>query len=272
MPKVKPGFLASTVARVKREVAARRAAIPETEWIRRARETGPARPWAAAIAGPDGVRVIAEIKRRSPSAGPLAPGVDAAQRARLYVEHGAAAISVLTDSAFDGRPADLEAVAGAVQVPVLRKDFLVEPYQVWESRALGADAVLVIVGAVGDRTLGALIETAGTAGLGLLVEIHTPGEADRALAAGATVLGVNARHLATLEVESGAALEVLADLRGRVGADGVLVAESAIRSDEDVRAARAAGADAVLVGERLMRARDPGGVLAMLVQAGTERP
>ncbi|CAN5245561.1 indole-3-glycerol phosphate synthase TrpC [soil metagenome] len=216
--------------------------------------------------------MIAEIKRRSPSAGPLAPGLDAAVRARLYADHGAAAISVLTDRAFDGDLADLSAVAAAVPVPVLRKDFLVDPYQVWESRAAGADAALLIAAAVDDVALGELLAVAKEADLGLLVEVHSAMEADRALAAGAQVIGVNSRDLATLEVAADAGFDILAALRSRLGPDAVLVAESGIRSAEDVARARLAGADAVLVGERLMRAEDPGAALAELVQAGAGRP
>ncbi len=271
-PKVKADFLVRTVTRVRQEISVRRAGVSQAELVRRARDRRPPRAWAAHLAAPEEVRVIAEIKRRSPSAGLLAPGLDATVRARLYADHGAAAVSVLTDRAFDGDLSDLSAVAAAVPIPVLRKDFLVDPYQVWESRAAGADAVLLIVAAVDDVTLGELVAVAKVADLGLLVEVHSAREADRAVAAGAQVIGVNSRDLATLEVASDAGFDTLAALRSRLGPDAVLVAESGILSAEGVARARLAGADAVLVGERLMRAEDPGAALAELVQAGAGRP
>lgn len=266
-PKVNPGsgFLARTVARKRHEVAAGRQARSLAEIAAAARSRGPARPWAESLRSAGGA-VIAEIKRASPSAGPLAPDVDAADRARLFERHGAAAVSVLTDAAFDGRLGDLEAVAGSVGIPVLRKDFLVDPWQVWESRAAGADAVLVLVAAVDDEGLRALAGTAAEAGLGLLVEIHTPADVARALALGTPVVGVNARDLGTLAVDVSGALGLLRQLRSEVP-DAVLVAESGVGGPDDVRRARAAGADAVLVGEHLARAADPGSALAALTGA-----
>ena len=211
--------------------------------------------------------MIAEVKRGSPSAGVLDAGIDAPARARLFEERGAAAVSVLTDAEFDGRLADLEAVAAAVSVPVVRKDFLVDPWQVWESRAAGADAALVIVAALGPRELGALVAESAAARLGLLFEIHDRAEAGVAIDAGASVIGVNARDLSSLEVDLDSALSTVAWLRREVP-DAVIVAESGVGGEEGVRRARDAGADAVLVGEHLSRAVDPGSALERLVAAG----
>lgn len=267
MPKVNPGFLTRAIARKREEVAARRALVPADELQDRAGRRPAARPWAMALRD-DGTTVIAEFKRRSPSAGALAPGVDVVERARLYERRGAAAISVLTDAAFDGTLEDLEAVADATSVPVLRKDFVVEPYQIWESRAAGADAALVIVAAVGDEDLAALAATASDLGLGLLVEVHRLEEAERAAAISPEVVGVNARDLEALVVSFERGLATLAAVREAFGEEVVLVAESGIRGPDDVRRARAAGADAVLVGERLMRSGDPGALVEELVRAG----
>lgn len=211
--------------------------------------------------------MIAEVKRGSPSAGILDAGIDAPARARIYEERGAAAVSVLTDAEFDGRLADLEAVAAAVSVPVLRKDFLVDPWQVWESRAAGADAALVIVSALAPRELEVLVAESAGAGLGLLIEVHDREEARAAIDSGASVIGVNARDLSSLAVDVETALSTVEWLR-REAPDAVIVAESGIAGAEGVRRARDAGADAVLVGEHLSRAADPGRALERLVAAG----
>ncbi len=172
----------------------------------------------------------AEIKRRSPSRGPLAPDLDPAVLATAYEAGGAAAISVLTEPEFfAGSTADLQAAAASVTIPVLRKDFVLHPAQVWESRAIGADAVLLIVAVLDDETLSHLIATAGEAGIETLVEIHDEAEATRALAAGARVIGVNARKLATFEVDLKVA-ERLAESAGRVRGPG--------RGERDQRAGR----------------------------------
>lgn len=211
--------------------------------------------------------VIAEVKRGSPSAGILDAGIDAPARARLYEERGAAALSVLTDAEFDGRLADLEAVAAAVSVPVVRKDFLVDRWQIWESRAAGADAALLIVAALGPADVEALVAESAAADLGLLLEVHDRAEAEAAIDAGVAVIGVNARDLSSLEVDVDSALSTVAWLR-REAPDAVIVAESGIAGEEGVRRARDAGADAVLVGEHLSRAVDPGSALERLVAAG----
>jgi len=218
----------------------------------------------AARRGPEGPRVIAEIKRRSPSRGDLRLDLDPAALAGAYADGGAAAVSVLTEPRhFAGSPEDLLAVRGAVDLPVLRKDFVTNPYQVWESRAWGADAVLLIVAALDPAALRALLDEAASAGLDALVEVHTVAEASAAAAAGAAVVGVNARDLATLEVDPGR----FAAVRDALPDGAVLVAESGIRDRADVEAAAAAGADAVLVGESLVTAEDPAAAVAELLVA-----
>jgi indole-3-glycerol phosphate synthase len=262
-PKVN-GFLASVVARKRSEVQAARRELPEAELRARVRDARPVRPLADALLGPQ-IRVIAEFKRASPSAGPLAPGADARLIARRYQEVGAAAISVLTDHAFGGSLQDLESVSEVISIPLLRKDFLVDPWQVWESRAAGADAALVVVAGVDDDVLAGLADAADEAGLGLLVEVHGFEDAERAAALATEVVGVNARDLTTLEVSLDSGLATLAELRRAWGGSVVLVAESGFRTPADVARARAAGADAVLVGEHLMRSADPIAALVSLL-------
>lgn len=266
-PKVKAGYLEDAVARKRDEVAAVRGALPLHEIKALAGGAPGARPWAEALRG-RGLAVIAEVKRSSPSAGALDPGADPATVARMYARHGAAAVSVLTDRDFDGRVEDLERVSRAIDLPVLRKDFLVDPWQIWESRAAGADAGLLIVGALPDVSLLAMATVAQEAGLSLLVEIHGPEEISRALALEPSVVGVNARDLQTLAVDPAGAIETLLAFREEAGDDVVLVAESGIASAADARRARDAGADAILVGAALMRADRPEELLADLVAVG----
>ena len=268
MPKVKTGtgFLSGVVAEKREEVATSRRARPLAGLMSECRDRPPVRSLESAVRSP-GCGVVAEVKRASPSAGPLAPDLVASERALLYVERGAIAISVLTDRRFAGRIEDLLEVAGRMPVPVLRKDFLVDPWQVWESRAAGADAALLIVAALRPDEIESLAAEAEAAGLGLLFEIHAPEEAERALELGATLVGVNARDLETLAVDVPGALSTLATLRSAVP-ELALVAESGIASPAAVRNARSAGADAVLVGEHLSRVADPGGTLERLVAAG----
>jgi indole-3-glycerol phosphate synthase len=270
-PKVKavPGFLSGVVAEKRAEVAAARCGRPLDRLVAESRDRPPVRSLEAAVRA-SGCGVVAEVKRASPSAGALAPDLPAGERARLYAARGAIAISVLTDRRFAGRIEDLVEVAGSVPVPVLRKDFLVDPWQVWESRAAGADAALLIVATLPVHDLEAIAAEAESAGLGLLVEIHAPEEAERPLELGATLVGVNARDLETLAVDLPGALSTLRDLR-RAAPDLALVAESGIAGPAAVLDARAAGADAVLVGEHLTRAADPGEALERLVAAGRDR-
>jgi indole-3-glycerol phosphate synthase len=221
------------------------------------------RPFTAALAGPGGVRVIAEHKRRSPSRGAIREDLAPADVARAYEKAGAAAISVLTDEPFfGGCLAHLEETRGATALPVLRKDFVVDPWQVWEARAAGADAVLLIVAALGDADLVRVLAAARQANLDALVEVHGRDELDRALAAGARTIGVNNRDLRTLAVS----LETSLALAPAIPDEVVAVAESGIRTGADVRLLRDAGFDAFLVGEQLMSAPDPGEALARLLE------
>jgi indole-3-glycerol phosphate synthase len=212
-----------------------------------------------------GVSVIAEVKRSSPSKGALAAIADPAALARDYEAGGAAVISVLTERRrFGGDLADLAAVRGSVDVPLLRKDFIVSSYQLWEARAHGADLALLIVAALEQQALVSLVERAVSIGLTPLVEVHTATEVERAVAAGAKVIGVNARDLRTLKVHR----EVFARLAPLIPKDVVKVAESGVRGPHDLLAYAASGADAVLVGESLVTGRDPRAAVADLVAAG----
>ena len=231
-----------------------RAADGGLESAREAAATvSPPRDFAAALASP-GLSLIAEIKRASPSAGPINIDVDVAAQARAYEQGGAAAISVLTEpDHFIGSLVDLRAVHGAVQIPVLRKDFIAHPLQVWEARAAGADAILLIVAALDQRALVSLYDLAETLGMGALVETHDADEVARAVDAGARIVGINTRNLATLEVDPAVVEKVRASVP-----DGVtLVGESGVSSRADVEAMLSVGVDAVLIGEALMRAPDP---------------
>jgi indole-3-glycerol phosphate synthase len=201
-----------------------------------------------------GSSVIAEVKRRSPSKGDLADIADPAALARQYAAGGAAAISVLTEERrFGGSLADLRAVRAAVDVPLLRKDFLVEPYQVLEARAAGADLVLLIVAALDDETLRRLHDQARELGLAVLVEVHDEAETERAVALGAELVGVNARNLKTLEIDQ----DVFGRLAPQIPEDRVKVAESGIFGPTDVARHVSEGARAVLVGEALVKDGDP---------------
>jgi indole-3-glycerol phosphate synthase len=256
--------LDSIVDGVRTDLAEREAALPFNR-LRAAVEpcAEPGRGLDA-LSGPD-VAVIAEIKRRSPSKGPLADVPDPALVARAYADGGAAAISVLTEQRrFGGSLADLDAVRAAVAVPLLRKDFVVTPYQVYEARAHGADLVLLIVAALEQAPLEALLEEIEGLGMTALVEVHDEDEARRALDAGASLFGVNARNLRTLEVDR----TTFARVRPLLPADAVVVAESGIRDADDVRAYAAAGAGAVLVGESAVTGTDPRSAVAALVEAG----
>ncbi|MGV1009995.1 MAG: indole-3-glycerol phosphate synthase TrpC [Dermatophilaceae bacterium] len=214
----------------------------------------PALDAEAALRAAPGLAVIAEVKRASPSKGALAPIADPAGLAAEYAVGGAAAVSVLTESRhFAGSLADLAAVRERVSVPVLRKDFTVDPYQVLEARAYGADLVLLIVAALGQRDLLVLRELTERLGMTALVEVHDEDETRRALDAGSRVIGVNARNLKTLEVDRG----VFARLRPQIPDDAVAVAESGVRQPADAREYADAGARAVLVGEALVRAGRP---------------
>lgn len=220
----------------------------------------PRREFEAGLRAP-GLSVIAEIKRRSPSRGIIDDGLIPAQRAASYQEGGAAAVSVLTEKDhFSGSLGDLTAVRSAVELPVLRKDFILHPAQVWESRASGADAVLLIVAILDDPMLRDLLETSRRAGLSALVEVHGEGEAKRAVAAGARIIGVNNRDLTTFEVDLANAERV----RPCLGEGVVAVAESGVSDPAGAARMAEAGYDAILVGEAAVRAGDPAGFVASL--------
>jgi indole-3-glycerol phosphate synthase len=234
----------------------------------RDRRFDPARV-AAALRGTDGVRVIAEVKRRGPAVGSLAPIGDPGALAAGYAAGGAAAVSVLTEPRyFGGSLDDLAAVRARVAVPVLRKDFIVDPYQLAEAAAHGADLVLLIVAALPRGQLESLLGAAGRLGLAALVEVHTETELARAVDAGAEIIGVNARDLSTLEVDRG----TFTRLGPEIPAGTVAVAESGVRGPAEVREYAAAGADAVLVGSALVATANPADAVADLVRAGRKEP
>ncbi len=243
------------IVREKRSEVARLA--PWTAALRRQAEdaarASPVRDFASALRGGEGVAVIAEVKRRSPSAGWIRRELNAAGLASVYEHGGASAVSVLTDAAeFGGSREDLEAVRAAVALPVLRKEFIVDPVQVYESRAMGADALLLIVRVLDGGALAELLSLSIDLGMSALVEAHDAAELERALSAGARVVGINNRDLSRFETD----LSVSEALAPSVPADVVVVAESGIRDAEDVVRLGEAGVDAVLVGETLVRAAD----------------
>ena len=252
------------------EVAAARSTRALAEVDAAARAVGPTRGLERALRRPPGapVRVIAEIKRASPSAGPIRPGADAGAIARDYARGGAAAISVLTDREFfDGELHFLAQARGATHLPLLRKDFVIDAYQIAEARVAGADGVLLIVAALTAVALAELIAAARDYQLDALVEVHDLDEVDTALAAGASLLGVNHRDLRTFTMD----MTLTARIAPRVPPGVVLVGESGIRTPADVDTLGRAGAHAVLVGEQLMRAGSPGDALLAL-RGASPRP
>jgi indole-3-glycerol phosphate synthase len=219
----------------------------------------------AALAPADRVKIIAEVKRASPSRGELAAIPDPALQARLYQQGGAAAISVLTEGRrFKGSLADLEAVKAAVELPVLRKDFIANEYQVLEARASGADLVLLIVAALEPAVLARLHALTLELGMTPLVETHSASEVEAAADLGSRLIGVNARDLSTFELDR----DLFGRLAERIPADAVRIAESAVLTPGDVAHYRAAGADVVLVGEALVTS-DPVSTLAAFLEAGS---
>jgi len=255
-------FLDQILARKRTEVDERRAALADRELAARVKDAPPPRPFEAGLSlrgGP--VRVIAEVKRASPSVGAIDTGLDAPAQARRYAAAGAAAISVLTDGpGFGGSLDDLRAVRAAVDVPLLRKDFVLDRYQLLEARAAGADAALLIVAALPPDPLRRLLDACGELGLAALVEVHDAPEAEVALRAGARIVGVNNRDLRSFVVDLATSERVLpmlpADVRG--------VAESGVKTPADAARLRRAGAANLLVGEALVRAEDPGRLLREL--------
>jgi len=256
--------LAEIIVGVREDLASRVAQTPLEAIKEQAASAAPALPVIASLRA-GGVQLIAEVKRASPSKGALAQIADPAALARSYAQGGAAAISVLTEQRrFGGSLADLAAVRAAVDIPVLRKDFMVEEYQFWEARAYGADIVLLIVAALDQATLVSFLNLSRDLGMTPLVEVHDEGEIERALSAGADVLGVNARNLKTLEVDR----SVFARVVSMIPESCVRIAESGVRTPQDVVEYGIAGADAVLVGEALVTGDDPLAAAQAMIQAG----
>lgn len=254
-------LLEAIVAGTRKRVADALARRGWPEMERAAARAGRPKGFRASLAAP-GVRVIAECKRRSPSRGVLRADYDPVAIARGYAEAGAAAISVLTEPTFfDGDLDHLRAVREAVTCPLLRKDFIVDPYQLLEARAAGADAVLLIVAALSDHELTALATAARGLAMDVLVEVHDEHELERAVAAGADIIGVNNRNLRTLAVDVDASLRLAAAMPP----GALAVAESGLRTADDLRRLGTAGYRAFLIGERLMTTADPGMALAALM-------
>lgn len=258
------GALDDILAGVREDLAIRQAAASLDRLKERVQHIGPAIDPMPIFNGP-GVSVIAEVKRSSPSKGVLADIADPAALAAEYEAGGAAAISVLTEGRrFGGSLDDLVRVRLAVDIPVLRKDFIVSAYQLFEARAAGADLALLIVAALTDIELVGLIERAQSIGLTPLIEVHNSEEVSRAVNAGARIIGVNARNLQTLEVD----LATFARLAPEIPEGIIRIAESGVRGPHDVIDLARAGADVVLVGEALVTGRDPRSGVADLVAAG----
>lgn len=254
-------FLTKILAYKREEVARQRASVPLAELTRRADSAPPPRPFAAALRLPGRPALIAEVKKASPSRGVLLESFDPLALARTYAASGASAISVLTDERFfQGSLKYLEGIHSSLRgepslaIPLLRKDFILDPYQVYEARAAGADALLLIVAALDDEPLRALLALTHELGMQALVEVHDEAELERALHAGAQVVGVNNRDLHSFRTS----LETTARLAARLPATGrpLLVSESGIFTSEDVARVHAWGADAILVGEALVTAPD----------------
>lgn len=261
-----PDILVEILDHKRAELARARSAVCVGDLRRRATDAAPPRDMIAALRrAPDGpVRIIGEVKRRSPSAGLIREEFDAAHLAGCLAAGGADAISVLTDEKyFGGRLDFLGDVHEAVDVPVLRKDFIIDAYQIWEARAWGADAVLLIADALDESLLGDLVALGDELGMAALVESHDTAALGRALASGATLVGVNNRDLRTFTVD----LATTARLGAMIPSDRILVAESGMACAADVATVLAAGAQAILVGESLMRSGDMARTLAEFKRA-----
>jgi len=254
--------LGEIVAKTRERVRERRKELPLDRILSNSPTPGGRRHFTTAIARPDRVNVIAEFKRKSPSRGPLRADLHPVLVAQAYEIAGAAALSILTEEEyFGGNLDDLQQARSATLLPSLRKDFIVDPYQIWESWIAGADAVLLIVAALSDAELKGLVAAAAETGLDALVEVHDESELERALTAGAGLVGVNNRDLRTLQVS----LDVSLRLSKAIPDHVVAVAESGISNGAEVRRLRDAGFDAFLVGEHLMLSTDPGAALERLL-------
>ncbi len=270
----KLSVLDDIIAGVREDLGARRAITDLASVKTAAAQAAPAVDAFAALGGsaqPSSrdttLRVISEVKRKSPSKGALADIAEPAVLAAEYEAGGASVISVLTEARrFGGSLADLDAVRAKVQIPVLRKDFTVDEYQIYEARAHGADLILLIVAALDDRQLAEFLDLTHQLGMNALVETHTEEEIARALKVGAKIIGVNVRNLKTLDVDP-ATFGKLAPL---IPAEAVIVAESGVESADQVRQYAGAGADAILVGEALVKHADPRATVAEFITAGTQ--
>ncbi|MEQ8833362.1 MAG: indole-3-glycerol phosphate synthase TrpC [Miltoncostaeaceae bacterium] len=246
-------FLETVVERTQADLAERMRLKPAAELQARLGPLRRGRPFSETLIG-EGISLIAEMKRSSPSKGPIRPGAGVTEIVTAYQDAGARAVSVLTEPEwFGGSLDDLVEARAAVDLPLLRKDFLVDEYQLIEARIAGADAVLLIVAALEPERLAALITAASDLGMDALVEVHDEEEVETAVEAGAEVIGINNRDLHSLEVDLDTTYRLLAD----VPAGTVVVAESGITTRQDVRDLEEAGVDAILVGEALMREPDP---------------
>jgi indole-3-glycerol phosphate synthase len=263
----KPGTVLNRIIEGRRaEVARRKRIVPEAMLRIAAGKADPPRDFAGALSR-DQLNVIAEIKKASPSAGVLRQQFEPVALARSFEQAGAAALSVLTEEEnFQGALAHLRDARKAVSLPALRKDFIVDPWQVWEARAANADSFLLIAAALDDASLAALLHLGRELGMEALVEAHTAEEVERALAVGACMIGVNNRNLHTLEVR----VETSFELIETIPEGQIAVSESGLRSAEDLRKLRAAGFDAFLIGESLMREADPGAALGRLIGAPSD--
>ena len=253
-------YLDAIVERKRADLDRAKAATPLADLKARAAAMPPPLDFRSALDAP-GIQVIAEVKKASPSRGDIAPGADHVATARAYAAAGAAAISVLTEEPhFKGRLSyltDIKNALGEACPPLLRKDFIVDPYQVYEARAYGADALLLIVASLTDGELADLMGTAADLGLGCLVEVHDAEEAERAAAAGASVVGINNRDLRSFVTD----LETTRLVRPHVGGGATMVSESGIKTSDDAVRLASWGVDALLIGEALMTAPDPGALL-----------
>jgi indole-3-glycerol phosphate synthase len=282
-------YLDRILAHKREEVTRQLLKVPLSEIRERAQEALPPRSFAAALRSPQRLGLIAEIKQKSPSKGVLAPNFDPIKLARTYIEHGADALSVLTDARFFGGSLQyLKAVRamqassaengepipapgnGAVYVPLLRKDFILEAYQVYEARSYGADALLLIVAALDDEPLRELLRLTESLGMDALVEVHDERELERALAAGATIIGVNNRNLHTFDVDLATTERLLKRLP--TTNRPILVSESGIQTSEDCARLRGWGANAILVGEAIVTAPNIAAKIRELTGRAPEEP
>jgi indole-3-glycerol phosphate synthase len=255
-------ILDEIVASKRQEVGTRRKQRPLDELEAQARSAPPVRDFRAALEAPGPIQLIAEVKKASPSAGVIRDDFDPVAIARIYQEHGAACLSILTDTPyFQGHLAHLAQVRAAIAVPLLRKDFVIDEYQVLEARLAGADAILLIAEILDDDGLVRLRELATRLGMATLVEFHDPANLPRVLASGADLVGINNRDLKSFVAD----IEHTLRLRDKIPSHVVLVSESGIRDRNDVKRLEAAGVAAVLVGESLMRAPDVGMAVKQLL-------